>query len=351
MELLISKDPIVDKIVNGDPSDELLDLLLENNLPLKDEEYLETMVFVIPLKKFSDRAGKRFMSIPASVKLGYIRKKEANHNVARFILTNAFHTENNEIIIAAVNNQALPVDILMMIAGEGNFQILTALLENQIKMIAYPEILETIEKSNSADSYIKGKITEIREYYLEAEETKPIPQEDILEDLQDIADSSEIKEVIDKVDENNWLDDVTVEEKTLSTLEKINKMKLPGKVKLALEGTKTERMILLRDPSKFVVKSVLSSPKISEDEIVLFLKIKSIDKEFINKIAKSKEWTKKYPIILGLVQNPKAPVTEAMRLTRNLHQRDLVVLSRDRNANPVIMKFAKNLLNQRQGIK
>ena len=351
MEPLISKDPIVEKIVNGDPGDDLLELLLGKNLPLRDEEYLETLVFVIPKKKFSDRAGSNFIKIPSSVKLAYIKKKEANHNVARFILTSALHTEDDEILIAAVNNQALPVDILMMIAEQGSFQILTALLENQIKMIAYPEIMETIEKNSAADSFIKGKITEIREYYLQEEEVKPIPQEDILEDLQDIADSAEIREILENVDEDDWLSEITVEEKTLSTLQKINNLKLPGKVKLALEGTKTERMILLRDPSKVVVKSVLNSPKISEDEILIFLKIKSIDKEFITKIAKSKEWTKKYPIVQGLVHNPKTPVTEAMRLTRNLHQRDLVVLSRDRNANPVIMKFAKNLLSQRQGVK
>ncbi len=351
MEPLISKDPIVEKIVNGNPGEELLELLLSKNLPLRDEEYLETLVFVIPKKNYSNRAGENFVKIPPSVKLTYIKKKEANHNVARFILTNALHTEDNEIMIAAVNNQALPVDILMMIAEQGSYIVLTALLENQIKMIAYPEIMEAIEKNASADSFIKGKISEIREYYLQQEEIKPILKEEILEDLQDIADSAEIKEILEKVDEDNWLAEITVEEKTLSTLQKINNMKLPDKVKLALEGTKTERMILLRDPSKVVVKAVLGSPKISEDEILIFLKIKSIDKEFIGKIAKSKEWTKKYPVVQGLVHNPKTPVTEAMRLTRNLHHRDLVVLSRDRNANPVVMKFAKNLLNQRQGVK
>ncbi len=351
MEPLISKDPIVEKIVNGDPGDEILELLLEKNLPLKDEEYMETLVFVIPNKKFGDRAGKRFIAIPAFIKLGYIKKKEANHNVARFILTNALHTDDSEILIEAINNQALPVDILMMIAEQGSFQILSTLLENQIKMIAYPEIMEAIEKNSFADSFIKGKITEIRDYYLNVEEATPISRKEVLEDLQDIADSAEIKEILEEADVNNLIEDVTIEQKALSTLEKINRMKLPEKVKLALEGTKTERMILLRDPSKMVIKSVLSSPKISEDEIAIFLKIKSIDKEFIDKIAKSKEWTKKYSIVQGLVHNPKAPVTETMRLVRNLHQRDLIILSRDRNTNPVIMKFAKNLLDQRQGIK
>lgn len=352
MEPLISKDPIVEKIVNGSPGSELLELLLNKNLPLRDEEYMETLVFVIPNNTFGEKAGRNFIDIPSSVKTSYIKKKEANHSVARFILTSAIHTDDTDIMMAAVNNQALPVDILMMIAEQGSFPVLTALLENQIKMIAYPEIMKAVEQNSAADSFIRGKISEIREYYLsEEKESKPIPREDILEDLQDIADAQEIKEILEKVDEEDWLTDVTVEEKTLSTLEKINNMNLPGKVKLALEGTKTERMILLRDPSKVVVKSVLSSPKISEDEILIFLKIKSIDKEFIDKIAKSKEWTKKYPIILGLVHNPKTPVTEAMRLTRNLHQRDLTVLSRDRNASPVIMKFAKNLLAQKQGIK
>ncbi len=351
MESIISKDPIVEKIINGAPGDDLLKLLVSKNLPLRDEEYLESLVFVIGNNKFGAEASSRFTEINSSVKLEYIRKKKANHNVARFITSNAIRDNNEEIMIEAVNNQSLPVDILMMIAESGSTKILEILLENQIKMIAYPEILETIETNSAANTFIKGKIKEIKEFYLDVEDINPIPEEDILEDLQDIADSSEIKEILEKVEQSDWLSDVIVQKKALSALEKINKMKLPGKVKLALEGNKTERMILLRDPSKVVVKAVLNSPKISEDEVVIFLKIKSIDREFIEKIAKSKEWTKKYPIVLGIVQNPKAPVSEAMRLVKNLHQRDLAVLSRDRNTNPVIKKFAENLLNQRQGIK
>ena len=56
MEPLISKDPIVEKIVNGTPGDELLELLLSRNLPLRDEEYMETLVFVIPHPKYGERA-------------------------------------------------------------------------------------------------------------------------------------------------------------------------------------------------------------------------------------------------------------------------------------------------------
>jgi len=351
MEFLVSKDPIVEKIVNGNPGEELLELLLDKNLPLTDEEYLEAFVFLTNKPIFGDKARKKLPDISSSVKLTYIKKKNANHRVARFILTNALDNRDEKIVISAINNQSLPVDILIMIAKYGSFTVLTALLENQIKMIAYPEIMDTIEGNQSADSFIKSKIIEIREYYLQTEEAEPISQEEVLEDLSNISNTREIKEILEKYDEEELLANITIEEKTLSSLQKINNMKLPDKVKLALEGNKTERMILLRDPSKLVVKSVLNSPKISEDEIVIFLKIKSLDKELVGKIAKSKEWTKKYPVILGLVQNPKTPVTEAMRLVRNLHYGDLVVLSRDRNTNPVIMKFAMNMLRQRQGVK
>ncbi len=351
MELLISKDPIVEKIVNGDPSKEILELLMERNLPLTDEEYLEAFVFLIEQPVLGEKAKRKILDISSSVKLTYINRKNANHNVARFILKSAIDDGDEKIITAAINNQALPVDMLVLIASSGSFTILTALLENQIKMIAYPEIMVAIENNRNADSFIKSKIVEIRDYYLQVEETEPISEEEILKDLNDIVDTKEIKEILEKYDDDELIENVTIEEKALSSLQKINNMKLPEKVKLALEGNKTERMILLRDPSKIVVKSVLNSPKISEDEVVIFLKIKSIDKELITRIAKNKEWVKKYPIILGLVQNPKTPVTEAMRLTRNLHHGDLVVLSRDRNTNPVIMKFAKNLLNQRQGVK
>ncbi len=350
MEKLLSKDPILDKIVNKTAGDEILELFLGKQLPLRDEEYLEGFVFLVN-EKSGHKASQCFKNLNRTVKLGYITKREANHTVARFILSNAIEKGDEEIVIEAVNNQSLPSDMLMMIGELGSLHMLEVLIENQIKMIAYPDIMEAIEYNKNANTFIKGKINEIREFYLSDHSVELISQEDVLEDLQDIVSSMDISDILDDIEEGETIDDLIIEEKALTALQKINNLKFPQKVKLALEGNKTERMILLRDPSKVVVKAVLDSPKISESEILVFLNIKSIDKEFIKKIAKSKEWTRKYPIIIGLVRNPKSPVPETMSLVKKLHQRDLKILSKDRNANPVIRKFATNLLLQRDGIK
>lgn len=351
MEKLLSKDPILDKIVNKTAGNEILELFLGKQLPLRDEEYLEGFVFLLNSTKSGQKASECFKDLNRTVKLGYITKKEANHNVARYILANALEEVDEELVIEAVNNQSLPSDILMMIGEQGSLHMLEVLIENQIKMIAYPEIMEAIGQNKNADTFIKGKVNEIKEFYLSDHNVELISEEDILEDLKDIVSSMDISDILEDIEKGEAVEGLIIEEKALTALQKINNLRFPQKVKLALEGNKTERMILLRDPSKVIVKAVLDSPKISEAEVLVFLNIKSIDKELIEKIAKNKEWIRKYPIVLGLVRNPKSPVSETISLVKKLHQRDLRILSKDRNANPVIKKFATNLLQQRNGIK
>ncbi|MEN8153211.1 MAG: hypothetical protein ABFR75_04250 [Acidobacteriota bacterium] len=351
MEKILSKDPILEKIVNGTASDEVLELFVGKNLPLREEEYLEGLIILINNSKFGEKASNCFKELNSSVKLGYVTKKEANHNVVRHILADALDINEPEIVFEVINNQSLPGDLLKKIGEQGSLNMLEVLVENQIKMIAYPEIMEAAENNENANGYVKGKINEIREFYLSDNEVELISEDDVLEDLKDIMSSLEMSDILRDVDGGETIEDMIVEEKALTALQKINNLKLPQKVRLALEGNKTERMILLRDPSKVIVKAVLDSPKISESEILIFLNIKSIDKEFIEKIAKNKEWTRKYPIVLGLVKNPKSPVSQTMSMVKKLHIRDLKILAKDRNANPVIRKFAFNLMQQRDGVK
>ncbi len=275
--------------------------------------------------------------------------------MAFFVIQEALNRKNLSIISTAVRNQGLPYEFLLKIAGKGTAAMLEALLDNQIKLIAYPEILDEIEENPEATKYINGKVKEIREFYLEYPEVEDILEEAVMEDLKEI--SSLKQEKVEEPgeekeeDEDLPLDMEEVEQKTKTALQEINSLTISERIKLALTGVRTQRMILVKDSNKMVSLAVLESPKISLDEVTYLAKNKSFPGELIAKIARKREWTKSYPIIHALVLNPKTPVKDALSFVKKLYVKDLQKMSRDKNINPVIKNLAVNYYAKKSGVK
>lgn len=351
--VLVSKNPIVRKIADREAKEGILDLLLLKQLPFTEEEYLEALVFVMKDEGLKPKALNLLKDIPGSTKLNYIEKSRANQRVAYYIVLEALSGKNVKVIARAARNQALPHEFLLKIAEKGDLAMLEVLLDNQIKMIAYPGIMEIMEKNPAADNFILSKITEIREFYLK-EEAEEIPEEAVLKDdaVKEAISSEQHGEkgtAEEDAGELDDLDSVKVVETALTTLQEINKMSISERIKLALGGSKTHRMILVKDPNKMVALSVVESPKITTDEVVLLARNKSIDGEIIAKVSRNREWIKNYPIILELVQNPKTPVKDALGFIKKLHMRDLKQASKNKNINPVVRTLALNYYTEKTG--
>jgi len=361
---IISKNPLVKKIVDGAAGRDLIDMLLGRQMPFTEEEYLEGLVFALKDETIRDRASARLKEIPESVKTAYVEKLEANHRVAYFIILEALSRKNQSIIARAIRNQALPFEFLLKIAAQGDAHMLEALLDNQIKLIAYPEILEEIEKNSQATNFIKGKIKEFREYYL-ALEAEEIAAEEVLEEVKEIiiqeqaeqAKQAEQQEAAkekpaEEAEETDELMAIEiVGQKALNTLQEINKMNIAERIKLALSGSKTQRMILIKDSNKMVAMAVLESPKIGVDEVVLLARNKSVAGEIIGRISQRRDWTKNYNVVLELVQNPKTPIKDAIGFVKQLHLKDLQLLSRDKNVNPTVRQLALNYHREKTSAK
>ena len=62
----------------------------------------------------------------------------------------------------------------------------------------------------------------------------------------------------------------SVDERKLSVLQKIARMKASERVKAAFSGSRDERMILIRDGARVVQNAVLASPKLTDPEVETF---------------------------------------------------------------------------------
>lgn len=116
------------------------------------------------------------------------------------------------------------------------------------------------------------------------------------------------------------------------------------KVKLAFKGTREQRAQLIRDPNKLVCAAVLSSPKLTDAEIEQFTKMGNVSEEVLRVIGMNRGWLKNYGVILGLVKNPKTPGAISMQLMQRLNERDMKMLTVDRNVPEALRLAARKFI-------
>jgi hypothetical protein len=111
----------------------------------------------------------------------------------------------------------------------------------------------------------------------------------------------------------------------------ISALPIMDRLKLASKGTREQRAVLIRDPNKLIAIAVLSSPKLTESEVEAFARTGNVSEEVLRIIGNNRSWTKNYGVVAALVRNPKTPPGISLNLLARLNDRDLKMLSIDRN--------------------
>ena len=118
------------------------------------------------------------------------------------------------------------------------------------------------------------------------------------------------------------------------------------RMKLAMKGTRSQRAQLIRDSNKIVSTAVLSSPKLTETEVEAFAKMANVAEEILRAISMNRTWMKNYGVVAGLTRNPKTPPGISMQLVQRLNERDLKMLTTDRNVPEAVRLAAKKFLRK-----
>ena len=134
----------------------------------------------------------------------------------------------------------------------------------------------------------------------------------------------------------------------LSVNQKIQKMTFTQRLKAASKGTREMRAILVRDTNKMIAAAVMSSPKLTEQEVESISRMASVSEDVLRMIAHNRSWMKSYKILLGLVKNPKFPVALSMNLLQRVNSKDLAQMAIDRNIpEPVRIAARKKTVENR----
>jgi len=137
------------------------------------------------------------------------------------------------------------------------------------------------------------------------------------------------------------------EERRDSTLQKISKLDIRGRITLAMRGNKEERSILIRDSTKLVALAVLDSPKISDGEVEKIALQKNVLEAVLRAIPMKRKYAKNYSITRNLVQNPRTPLDLSLGLMKNLLIHDLKNLSGNKEVSDTIRKLALRMFKQK----
>ncbi|HLT40671.1 MAG TPA: hypothetical protein VK034_30545 [Enhygromyxa sp.] len=131
-------------------------------------------------------------------------------------------------------------------------------------------------------------------------------------------------------------------------LQAILQMRPLEKIRTAMLGDKYDRSILVRDSNKTVAMATIKSPKIRDDEAVVYAANRALSLEVISYISNRRDWIKLYSVKLNLVMNPKTPMARSMTLLAHLNQMDVQKVARSKNIPSALATAAKRKLQARR---
>ena len=131
-----------------------------------------------------------------------------------------------------------------------------------------------------------------------------------------------------------------------SALQRLSALTVSERMKAAMKGSREERAILIRDPNKLVSVAVLSSPKLNESEVESFARMANVSDEVLRIIGQTRAWVKNYGVVSSLARNPKTPLAVSLHLVQRLTDRDLKMITLDRNVQEPLRVAARKRLTE-----
>jgi hypothetical protein len=126
----------------------------------------------------------------------------------------------------------------------------------------------------------------------------------------------------------------------------VSTLPIAARLKLASKGTREQRAQLIRDPNRIIATAVLHSPKLTESEVEAFAKMGNVSEDVLRIIGTNRTWLKNYGIILAVTRNPKTPPAISMQLMHRLTEKDIKMLTTDRNVPEALRLAARRTLTK-----
>ncbi len=128
----------------------------------------------------------------------------------------------------------------------------------------------------------------------------------------------------------------------------IGQLTVTQKIRRAMLGTASERLLLVRDANRLVATAAVKSPLMRENEAVQISASRAVSEEVLRTIAQSREFSRNYQVKLNLVVNPRTPFTFASRFMPHLRDNDVRAIAKSKNVSGAISLAARQQLSRKQ---
>jgi hypothetical protein len=134
-------------------------------------------------------------------------------------------------------------------------------------------------------------------------------------------------------------------------LQQIGRMTVAQRVQFAMKGSSEARRTLIRDNNKVVQRSVLQSPRLTDQEVESFAAMPNLTDEILRQIAGNRNFRKNYVVVRNLVNNPKTPLDVTLHMLPVLNAADLKKLALNKNVPETLRTSAVKLQRTRASLK
>ena len=147
---------------------------------------------------------------------------------------------------------------------------------------------------------------------------------EFIEELYEEETPEQRQAIVNKILGDLKMEDSDVGAERVSVLNRVMKMGMKDRVKLAMKGDREARNILIRDPNRIVAQAVVQNPRITEQEMEKIASMRSITEDILRQIANNRQWSRNYTIVHNLARNPRTPIANVLNILSRLQARDLI---------------------------
>ena len=268
-------------------------------------------------------------------------------------------------------NPKTPSTAFMDVAAVCSEQVAEIIANNQARILEIPEIARALASNvnalkSSVDRVVdflvrSGKIVDgMKEFEdavlrltgderLKAANAVDLPKHLLDEKFLSDEDKEQLRKERRLLAEDE--DQEIADDKHTRLEDMIRNLNAPQKAALATKGTKAARTALMRDTNRMVAMAAITSPAISEMEIIAAANSRVVHADVIAHICRDKKnnWVRIYQVKLALTNNPKTPLPDAMKLVPTLNQRDMKILAKSRNVPAGVRNLATKMAKEPMG--
>jgi len=250
-------------------------------------------------------------------------------------------------------NASTPDEAVAGLAGSCSVKLAELIGENQLRLLRHPDIVRQLVQNPNASAALVDRVCDFAvRSGLVLEDVAPMQEArvriygpEVAAQPIDLGPTAE--EVLRDFGVGAEAAETLEETGRLNLTQRILRMSIAEKIKLATLGNKEARGILLRDSNKLVAVAAIRSPRLTDAEVMAQANSRNAHEDVLRVVYTNKEWTKDYQVKLALVKNPKVPVAITMKFLNTLRESDVKDLAKNKNVSTGIQTLARRMMDKK----